>query len=100
MRDWRKTQQPNAEQLKRMAARSIASQYARKGILVRTDCVSCGSSVDLELHHPDYDRPLQVISLCRTCHVSCHKGELTVEGLPFVEVNWWGKRIPTKRVQR
>jgi hypothetical protein len=36
-------------------------------------CQSCGrgsEEVKMEYHHPDYDKPLEVIPLCRPCHLS------------------------------
>jgi hypothetical protein len=36
-------------------------------------CESCGTSEKaLHLHHPDYNRPLDVITLCVSCHEAEH----------------------------
>ncbi len=43
----------------------------RKGkITKRTTCQTCGIGGNLEMHHADYEKPpLEVIWLCRYCHV-------------------------------
>ena len=43
----------------------------RNGLLKRPDkCSRCGLIGKIEGHHPDYDKPLEVIWLCRKCHRS------------------------------
>lgn len=49
-------------------AHTIASKYRLS--LIKECCEVCGSKENLELHHPDYSKPLEVITLCRKCHVS------------------------------
>lgn len=54
-------------------AHNIVSNAIKKGILVRPEnCSQCFQNVFCEAHHPDYDEPLNVIWLCRTCHKSNH----------------------------
>jgi hypothetical protein len=49
-----------------------ATRYAIKtGKLVRQPCVVCGE-VQVEAHHPDYSKPLEVVWLCRTHHLAAH----------------------------
>jgi hypothetical protein len=31
-------------------------------------CEKCSSSKNLVRHHPDYNKPLEIITLCRKCH--------------------------------
>ena len=44
----------------------------RRGLIVKQPCEQCGAE-PVDGHHPDYDKPLQVIWLCRRCHVSVHQ---------------------------
>lgn len=52
-------------------ARSYAGVYLRRGLLVKASCVDCGSP-DSQMHHEDYSKPLDVIWLCRPCHLLRH----------------------------
>lgn len=51
-----------------------AVQWAiKKGLLTRPDeCTVCEKQGQVEGHHEDYAKPLQVIWLCRKCHVARH----------------------------
>lgn len=38
-------------------------------------CSRCGKSGEeqrIELHHPNYDEPLEVVWLCKSCHMEVH----------------------------
>jgi hypothetical protein len=37
-------------------------------------CERCGATENLERHHPDYSKPLEVQTLCKTCHTQVHQG--------------------------
>lgn len=73
MREWRSGKELNPEQKRKDACRSYANQYKRRGKLVQEPCAVCGEE-DTEMHHPDYDKPLQVVWLCRPCHLAHHNG--------------------------
>ena len=49
----------------------------RRGELARaTCCERCSvTGKQLEGHHPDYSRPLEVLWLCRRCHKAVHREE-------------------------
>ncbi len=46
----------------------------RDGRVQKPDgCWHCGSATNVEGHHVHYDWPLDVVWLCRSCHVKAHK---------------------------
>ena len=70
MREWRKTHPMTDTQRKRDAARSYAREYLKRGKLTKQGCEVCGGPA--QMHHPDYDRPLDVIWLCEKHHRDVH----------------------------
>lgn len=52
--------------------RMNAEQKARKYVPLEENCKHCGSSTELIRHHPDYDKPLEIITLCKSCHINLH----------------------------
>ena len=75
MRTWRKTHPLNLEQRKKDNCRSYAHAYLRRGKLQRMPCVQCGD-IKSQMHHPDYNKPLLVVWMCRPCHLKLHKDML------------------------
>ena len=80
----RKWDKANPEK-KRESARIYAKKYPEKRnaqklaqkIPLKTSCEKCGSSGErgrLERHHKDYSKPLEVITLCKCCHLEEHYG--------------------------
>ena len=43
-----------------------------KGILKKQSCLFCGNK-KTDAHHPDYKKPLDIVWLCRACHLKIHK---------------------------
>jgi hypothetical protein len=43
----------------------------RRGLVQPQPCAHCGAP-KTEAHHEDYDRPLDVLWLCRPCHKQHH----------------------------
>lgn len=86
MREWRKTHPLTPAQKKKDTARSYANVYKRRGKLVKIPCESCGSPRS-QMHHEDYDRPLDVIWLCRPCHMRLHASEKYVVVKPLTDVS-------------
>lgn len=56
----------------RAAARYIFGNAVRDGKIKKLPCQVCGKE-DSEGHHPDYDRPLDVVWLCMLHHKEAHK---------------------------
>jgi hypothetical protein len=73
MREWRAGRELSEEQKRRDTARSYANVYQRRGRLVPQPCQVCGGVA--QKHHPDYSRPLDVVWLCRSCHLEVHAGD-------------------------
>jgi hypothetical protein len=70
MREWRKTHRMTEEQRKKDSCRSYAREYLKRGKLKKEGCAVCGA--DAQMHHPDYDRPLDVVWLCKKHHQDIH----------------------------
>jgi hypothetical protein len=56
----------------RHAARHIVGNALRDGKIFKQPCFVCGDP-KTEGHHPDYDRPLEVVWLCMKHHKEAHK---------------------------
>lgn len=72
MREWRTNNPLNIEQRKKMNARSYAHVYVKRGKLKKEPCKICGN-LDSQIHHPNYDKPIDIIWLCRKHHLELHK---------------------------
>ena len=64
----------SSEARRREIARSTANVAVRRGKLQPQPCETCGNPT-AEKHHSDYSKPLQVIWLCRCCHMGEHAGK-------------------------
>lgn len=58
---------------KKRNAEQQAYRALLNGKIEKTPCAGCGRTDDLEMHHRDYDKPVEVIFLCHTCHSLEHK---------------------------
>ncbi len=60
----------------RINAREIVNRAIKSGKLIPLNlCDECGEynlKKDIEAHHEDYDKPLEVIWLCKDCHRERH----------------------------
>lgn len=56
----------------RNTTRDITRYAIKKGIITKTPCEICGA-IEVEAHHSDYTKPLEVIFLCRKHHREWHK---------------------------
>ncbi len=73
----------NLPKLKRKA-KLIANMVEKKGEIIKHDlCQECGfKTKKLDKHHQNYNKPKEVIYLCRSCHITVHQGS-SVFGLRF-----------------
>ena len=54
------------------AAQQRVFKALKSGKLKKENCKVCGSSENIQAHHPDYSRPLEVVWLCHTHHQKNH----------------------------
>ena len=52
-------------------------------------CENCGSTASLVRHHPDYSKPLDTVTLCKSCHGKIHRSPLSPDSK---------KRVPRLQV--
>jgi len=54
-------------------AQNLVKKAIYNGKIVRAKtCSDCGKKTKTEAHHEDYDKPLSVIWLCKSCHMCLH----------------------------
>lgn len=70
MREYRK----NPELRIKMNARWMANKAVLSGKLIKKPCEVCGN-IKVDGHHKDYFKPLEVVWLCRKCHLAEHAKE-------------------------
>lgn len=56
-------------------ARGAVRRALKRGDLTRLPCEQCGATDNVEAHHDDYARPLEVRWLCRRHHIDEHLRE-------------------------
>lgn len=56
----------------RSGARAYANVYKGRGKLVQQPCEVCASKVNIQMHHENYSKPLEVNWLCVECHTDLH----------------------------
>lgn len=62
---------------KKRKAHIVVGNAVRAGKLLKSPCQDCGNFT-VEAHHPNYDKPLEVVWLCRSCHSLRHKKYLDI----------------------
>lgn len=72
MREWRKNRELSDEEKFKDIARSYLNVYIKRGKVVRQPCEVCGATENVEGHHHDYSKPLDVRWLCRRHHKDEH----------------------------
>ncbi len=73
-------------------ARGIVARARREGLITPQPCIRCGNEDSIG-HHDDYNNPLDLMWLCRSCHGKRHaelggagKGRSERRGIPEGEV--------------
>lgn len=67
-----KEQYLNPEARFKHDARKLVRMAIAKGTLKRSPCTICGTSENVQMHHEDYSKPLDVVALCRKHHAERH----------------------------
>jgi len=57
----------------RSAAMKIYKYAIKRGTLVRGPCTVCGATENIDGHHTDYTKPLDVVWLCKPHHREAHR---------------------------
>ena len=52
-------------------ARQVIKTLIQKGVIKKKPCVLCGKAKSVA-HHPDYDKPVQIVWLCQKHHSRIH----------------------------
>ena len=61
-------------------ARAAVGRALRHGQITKPEhCSHCGATAELEAHHTDYSRPLDVLWLCFTCHREYGHGQTVTQ---------------------
>ena len=94
MREWRKTHPPSPKQIERNKSRQLARISKHRGKLIPELCWVCGTTQNIEIHHPDYSKPLQVIWLCQPCHITLTNEQRA--GRLWLPYSFGGKNTPTE----
>lgn len=56
-----------------VAARQKVGKAVKNGELIRPEsCSTCNKKCKPDAHHHDYSKPLDVVWLCRSCHLRVH----------------------------
>jgi len=59
----------------RVKARKLVGRAIESGKLVRKPCLICGKK-EVQGHHEDYSKPLDIIWICKKHHDMYHRGEI------------------------
>lgn len=66
---------------------SIVNEAIRTGKLVKPiKCSCCNLEKEVQAHHEDYEKPLEIIWLCSTCHSNLHKQKRIKNGFQYKPV--------------
>jgi hypothetical protein len=71
MKNWRLRNPLTEDQKKKATSRSILNVNVKRKKINKMPCEVCGE-INVEAHHDDYDKPLQVRWLCRPHHLEHH----------------------------
>lgn len=62
----------------RAVARQMITTRLQNGGLTPDPCTVCSTTENIQSHHPDYSKPLEVVWLCKKHHQDLHAGRLAL----------------------
>lgn len=62
-----------ANKIKERAHKRVAEALVSGRLVRPQECSQCDSTENIQGHHPDYEKPYDVVWLCRNCHINLHK---------------------------
>lgn len=60
------------KKIERLRKINRINKFAQRYVLLGLKCEKCGSTENLGRHHPDYSKPLEIQTLCSSCHRKEH----------------------------
>lgn len=71
--NWR-ARHPDAQiEQKQKHRLEVTARRKVRYIRMKDSCEICGKFENLEKYHPDYSKPLEIQTLCTTCHGTTHR---------------------------
>ena len=64
---------------KKRCSQMVASAR-RSGKLIPQPCRNCGATQNIHAHHPDYNKPLDIVWLCQKCYADLHNKKFNLIG--------------------
>ena len=74
-------------------AQRTVTRYVNSGKLIQRPCQKCGTKINVQAHHDDYSRPLNVVWLCVKHHNEVHVNKRKEELLNKYQNNLQLKEI-------
>jgi len=77
----RRLQYKLSQELQKMAScrNKVKTALKNDRLFKKHRCENCDSSNQVEAHHWDYNKPLEVVWLCHRCHCKVHKNLMKQE---------------------
>ena len=72
-REWARSKAWMEKNIIKRAAHILAYNALRNGRLTKGKCERCGTAKNIQSHHENYEKPLEVNWLCRNCHGIRHR---------------------------
>jgi len=77
---------------KRINARKLSHNAIRSGKLIKEPCEICGTAENIQSHHEDYSKPLDVKWLCRKHHRELHDNE-------YGKIRWFDRKAEARHLK-